>query len=421
MYDGGPGVSGLQPLPAPQGPPGGGTGPQPGFLPWPKVSPFENRFEQTWNNRGLWMNEINNEPREYFLDLQAMFARMRQPENSTVGELTVDGVLVPPLNGTNFFPTNAGFAFRHDLSSVGMDVRWGYRDPGIDAGLEVGGFWISDVSEKYSKGDNPTDPQDITLLSDTHGIPVNDGQGGSTIPFDRVFQLYYSQEAFGAHVVLSQSPIYRKSWLKLRTMYGLKYMHIREKFGFYGADSALDYVFGDDGRPDPATVNDLGLDPYSSTLEMRTSTHLVGPQIGLAYETGGKILKISGRSLFSLMANHEKLELNGDDFGDGFSGLINQARDNRFYREEENTHVSPAFTQEFHADMNLIHLLPLINRIRYLENSVVRLSYVYNIVGSVARPASSVVYNGLPLFPEISTSHSSWGFSSMNLGFHSSW
>ena len=429
-------------------------GQDPRFNPWPQVSPFQNRFEQTYNHDGYWMHEVNNEPRQYYFTTQALFARMRKPEHSIIGARGVpefssdfrvladdddeDAVIFP------LFPfKRAGDAFRHSFKSEGVDLRWGYRDPGLDAGLEVGGFWISDVTMQLEQGNNPELPSDfsstnsaevlefVDQLRNTSGIPIDDGQGGSTAPYDRFFRLSYSQEAFGAHVILFRSPSVRKSWLKVRTMYGLKYLHIQENFGFAGGDSGLEYEIINDpedenfGRPDPSTI-DLtdptnNVPPYESYLNSWTRSHLVGPQIGLGYEFGGDSVMVTGRSLFAVMANHERINLDGDDFGDGFNNPFDQTVDNSFSQQVKNTHISPAFTQEFHVDMRLLQLLPVVNRIRHLENSVLRVSYNYTVVGSVARPASSIRYNGLPLFPEINTSRSAWDFYSIGVGFNSTW
>ena len=51
----------------PAGPPGAGGPP---MYPYPGISPYDNKFSQTFNDRGIWKYDTQNGPRKYFFTLE---------------------------------------------------------------------------------------------------------------------------------------------------------------------------------------------------------------------------------------------------------------------------------------------------------------------------------------------------------------
>ena len=88
-----------------------------GMRPWPTISPYENAFDQTYNQDGIWFREMLGQNRKYKLNVDFISGKFRQPGNVIVGhdivkntrdEFGVDDV----VNGTTTFdvlPPSQGF------------------------------------------------------------------------------------------------------------------------------------------------------------------------------------------------------------------------------------------------------------------------------------------------------------------------
>src|SRR3712207_6071285 len=68
-------------------PPGKMAGPgyHPDRLPWPSISPFENRYAETTHEDDLWFFRANNSPRQYFANVDLRRANYRRPDQTRVG------------------------------------------------------------------------------------------------------------------------------------------------------------------------------------------------------------------------------------------------------------------------------------------------------------------------------------------------
>jgi hypothetical protein len=407
--------------------PVGGASYQPQMLPYPEISPFaEEQFNQHIVEDGLWMNDSNSRGRQYFFTLQGMYARMRKPGRRPVAFNDDPTLLIPPVlpGQPEFFqPVKLGeTAFRHDLKSEGAIAKFGFWNPD-DSALVIEGFWITDVSETYEKGGgNELVPGS---LRDTHGIPLDDGAFGVTVPFDKYFGLTYSQEAFGLSADWYHTPWLNGDAYDVRLLTGFRYLHIQEKFGFVGADSALTYVVGPDGFVIPGTVgaNPAGNPPYESYFDSRVYSHLFGPEIGLQYDLGGERLKLGGHTKIALAANLEKNLLSGDNIGDGFgrgfggNGINNPFPEhNPFKQRDDTSHVSSIFEQNFFIEANVFGYIPYLRKWQILEEAKVRVDYTFLYASEISRPENNIIYRGLPLYPELKISRSQWHMNNWNFG-----
>ena len=113
-YGGPQGYPGQAYAPGPQGPagaptytpvgpdPGSPAGLPPGANPYPAVSPYENGWESTYNDKGIWFRERRAKNRKYSFNMEYIYGNFKQPGNVPIGsniDLTPRGGL-----GTVNFP-----------------------------------------------------------------------------------------------------------------------------------------------------------------------------------------------------------------------------------------------------------------------------------------------------------------------------
>ena len=148
-----------------------GSGPPPGYSPWPETSPYQNSFSQQTFNNGLWSESENNRSRKYLLNIEYLTGRTRSSD-SLVGNSQAQnypqtiqseigtqqgqgggggggggqqgGILTPFLdseaNGTVGHQLFGAFNFdKHHRKTINQGVRaiWGY-DSADDSGLRLG-------------------------------------------------------------------------------------------------------------------------------------------------------------------------------------------------------------------------------------------------------------------------------------------
>lgn len=352
-------------------------------------------------------------------------------------------------------------------------------------------------------GGLPLDDGTLQVLPDGSTI------GGTTVPYDIEFRLKYETENAGTSLAYLMSPIINRGLLKVQPLIGARYMFLREEFSFFGQDSGLAYdnqdltddIFPlvklqsipnkvDDDDPRNGVIDDAGraeplgmqqsndevrfvrldlvaqilndLDPtrdifhpgrYQAFLDNEAQTHLAGPEIGLQYSLGGDKIKLRGHTKFGLMANHEELNLRGDNIGNANDIAVDVDFDpttpafidgdldvnsvptikpspllrptpqnphpNAFQQDDQHTHVSPLIEQSIYLDVPVLHYVPLVNRVKLFEDATLTIGYTFLFVDQVARPADSIRWQGNPragLFPSIKLErgrwwNSSWSFS----------
>ncbi|MCH7990151.1 MAG: hypothetical protein IID46_13510 [Planctomycetes bacterium] len=479
--------------------------------------------------------------------------------STTFGETTVadrfQGDAPSPLflGGVGFFPAigQSGFNYydRVDAGrslgypkSNGLRIRWGFMESD-DTGFVIDGWWTGEgVSEFDAQNQAPRrslsqpdalfqlidsftavtilgaiDPSvispqsgDQVLLSNLlnlRGLPVNDGTlrqlsdgsyvGGTTIPYDLEFKLKYKTESAGTSVNMLMVPIVKKRHIKVRPLLGVRYIYLKEQFGFRGTDSGLAYdnsnnsagifpqiklhsvpngidenldgvidnaidpedqVVGGGGQQagTPSVGRVIRLDllaqilgvehpgRYSAFIDNAAVSHLIGPEIGLQYDIGGKRIKLRGHTKFALLANFEKMNLKGNNIGEANnigtninvtnpllptftsvqdSPLISPTQSNpnpnAFRDDVDQSHISPLFEQSLFLDLPVFEHIPYLKRVSALDKAKLTLGWTFTFIAEVARPSESIIYNANPrqgLFPTLDIKRGNWWTSNWSVG-----
>lgn len=415
---GGPGGPGGGPMMAPQQ--AAVSNVPPGMQPWPQISPYENGFEQTTNAQGLWFREVRNQRRDYYFKLDALWSKIRDPNRVPFGDLSVPVTVTSGVSTATIAQMFLGEPIDDDFDisvinqqqkraeSAGMQGSWGFWNED-GTGFEFNGWWQAASSWEFSRGRGQFGSSDVTQSRATIAFPVRTGLNpgeGIDLAYDQVFDLKMTTESAGTGVNLLQSPYYDNSVFKIRSMVGLRYVFLREKFTFRGADAGYSYTFDALGRPDLDTAQQV-FAPYFGTLNSSVESHMAGPQIGFHYTLGGDFLLITGTTTGGLLANHERLRLNGIGFGtpDDPNGFD---QNEEYEDQHSNTHVSPLFEQTVAAELPLFQYVPILRKWHLLEEAKFRLGYSILAMFEVSRPTNSIVYQAQPLSPHIRIDRGKW-------------
>jgi hypothetical protein len=448
---------------------------------WPYVSPYTAPpIDQHSYQNGFWFNEQIRGSRKYFTYLGATLNTYADPDDVLVGDPDAPGYVfqTPVVNNNNNNGAVNGsfvdFTDRHDWSAVedslsggGFYGIMGWMNPD-DTGGYVTGFWAEEGSARLDLVDPPGDVnRPETTLRVRGGLPLFDGLGDTELPvrapdlepvvvrgggsqrYDMLFRLAWQSQSYGTGLGLYGSSFYKGDTFRLRPVYGLRYLNIRENATFDGLDSSLDYtllfvagggaagnatgtVFG---APAPGTVTDLGLEPIQSHLRSNTKSQLAGPEVGLNFDLGGEKFKIELQSKFGLLANHSTREIDG--YGIGRSqlfaggnvigatpiigaGLPDDAQEIReltaFNEQETTTHVSPTFEQSIMVTAPILSYVPGVRKVRIFEEATFNIGYTWLVAGGVYRPGNVIDWRGFPNFPEINSEKTTWFLSSWNFG-----
>ncbi|WP_339729108.1 hypothetical protein [uncultured Gimesia sp.] len=318
-------------------------------------------------------------------------------------------------------------------------------------------------------------------LMNLAGLPLDDGTvNGVTVPYDLDFRIKSVSQAWGTNATWMSTPLVDKKALKIRTLAGARYMKVREGFGFVGVDSGLLYsdannaasilpdlkLFSlptgsdenEDGIVDNAgvvedegagggtdtaffiaptdAVTDIPIIPTTTYINNKVDTHLAGPEFGIQYDIGGDKFKIWGQTKVGIMANQETIELEGDNVGmitrvedpnnptsDRPKALIDPTagnpNPNAFSDRQTHTHISPLFEQSIFMEMSIFDKVPVLKRMKILEEAKFKFGYTYIVAGEIARPYDSILWQGMPtrgLFPSINVKRESWSVGSWSIG-----
>lgn len=317
-------------------------------------------------------------------------------------------------------------------------------------------------------------------LMNLGGLPLDDGSvNGVTVPYDLDFRIKAVSQAWGTNATWMSTPIVDKNNFKLRGLAGARYMKVREGFGFVGVDSGLLYsdatniagirddlkLFSlptgtdenQDGIVDNAgvvedggttggtgtstaffvapldPVTGLPVTPTTTFVNSKVDTHLAGPELGIQFDIGGDKFKIWGQTKVGIMANQETIELEGDNVGmivradptdtDRPKALIDPTaadpNPNAFTDRQTHTHISPMFEQSIFMEMAIFDKVPVLKRMKLLEEAKFKFGYTYIVAGEVARPYDSILWQGMPtrgLFPSINVKRESWSVGTWSVG-----
>ena len=288
------------------------------------------------------------------------------------------------------------------------------------------------------------DVLDRTLLN-LYGIPTTDGKtdsimGGETAPYDLSYVLRQSINTGGVNAAWAFSPVYDNDNIKVHPIFGGRYFRIDETFGFSGASTLLAYNDdGDADTPDNAKVFLPGTGVIPTTPTVRTYTavdpnatsnivysyinsqvvsNLSGPELGFQYELGStKGIQVTGSTRVAAMFNNERLKMSGDNIGN-FMGTQLATPDpitgatvstnmfntdttqgpslNAFYDTESSTHLSPLFEQSFNAQIPIFGRVPVLRDMWQFEDAKLSLGWTFLLIGEVADPNASIVYDSSP-------------------------
>ncbi|HBL43048.1 MAG TPA: hypothetical protein DDZ90_06595, partial [Planctomycetaceae bacterium] len=92
---------------------------------------------------------------------------------------------------------------------------------------------------------------------------------------------------------------------------------------------------------------------------------------------------------------------------------------NQFSDYQTHTHVSPLFEQSIFAEMNLFDKVPVLKRMKLLEEAKLKVGYTYIVAGEVTRPYESILWTGMPtrgLFPSIDVKREKWSVGTWSVG-----
>ena len=298
---------------------------------------------------------------------------------------------------------------------------------------------------------------DRTLVN-LSGIPIDDGSPfGATIPYDIQFLMQHTVTAVGTSLDLAFTPLHDGSVLRLNPVVGGRYHRVTEEFSFYGIDSGLGYLGDSDGdTPENAKVFPPGdgiddddtfipdnpgepdgdpeftqINPFDPVLvqayhQAQVQSSLAGPEAGFHYTLGSsKGFSVVGFTKLAAMFNNEDIRISGDNLFnhmnvsdtpnpannnlfdplDGFNtNNINGPTANAYSDIASTTHLSPLFEQSLTAEVPIFGLTPVLKDLRILEGARLRLGWQFLLIGEVADPVQSVVYQSNPrlnLYPTI--------------------
>ena len=314
-------------------------------------------------------------------------------------------------------------------------------------------------------------------LMNLNSLSLDDGtRNGSAVPYDLKFKLEYESQAAGTNATWFLTPLVNRRTFRVRPLVGARYTYIREAFRFEGADSGLFYnefvdldgdeddieflhfllkahpvndgvdnnndgivdnagVFDEENAGEDVTWGFFPSDIVQAFLNNNSKSNLFGPEIGLQYDLGGNKFMLTGHTKFALLANFERIKMDGDNIGQildpfyirGFSTTRgdlfvptgSNPNPNAFDDAESHSHVSPLIEQSIQAEAYLLKHVPVINKLETFREAKFRAGYTYTAIWEVVDPESSIYWAGNPtagLFPYISVDRGKWAMGAWNFG-----
>lgn len=360
--------------------PPGYAGVPEGSLPWPSVSPFQSKLSTHFNDNGTWFWENRNGQRRYFAGIEAMLFRLKSPDQALFGDTATAGFLGVDTAVTLGSRRGGENFFNRPFKTEGIRFHWGFWDP-TDTGFELVAWWASDVFKR------------IHSPNGGFTVPAWDGIAGVDIDFSVETNFVYRQVAANAQITRMMHPIWKwgDDTLVLRPTYGARYFFLRERLSFDGITTTL----------------------FESSLDNSVKSQLFGPSVGLYATLGkGNFLKVTLGSKFILFVNHERQRLRGDNFLDENAPVPAF----RFQDSRADTHVSPAFEQTVHFETKLFQYIPLLNRVRFLNDATLRGGLTFLSIGEVQRPNGSTEFRAWPLRPNLKTNRTEYNVFAWDVG-----
>jgi len=158
-----------------------------------------------------------------------------------------------------------------------------------------------------------------------------------------------------------------------------------------------------------------------SYINSQVVSNLAGPEIGFQYELGSKKgIQITGSTRLAAMFNTERLKMSGDNIGnfmgvevveDPITGnnVFTRMYDTSTYQgptlnassdNATSTHMSPLLEQSLNAQIPIFNRVPVLRNMWQLEDAKLSLGWTLLVIGQVADPNDSIVYNSSPISGE---------------------
>lgn len=445
------------------GPPAPPAGPeaatfQPTMTGWPRISPFDNRFEEHQVDNGLWYRDIDNSPRRYYFNPEVWFGNYRRPERVLIGnEAAIRGLEPPPgqdirfqpattgalygdyvgaslLIGSGFFRLNTNRILQErgegDSEEGGVRLRGGFTDPD-NTGFDLEAFWMPETDYFFQRGSR----EGGTNFFITAGFPILIGDPNfigpvaTNVQFNRFFRIEFEQQAAGGNMNWRFTNLIDTRSFSLQPTIGARYLFVRERFGFEGISNPSGdglFIFNNQGYIRTFLVDPdifpllLGPD-FTQLLESDVESHMAGPQVGLRYDLGrGEKFRIHGQTDFGLLVNYEQLQLRG--FGIGDPARADYIPGQFFHKEADHVHASPMIASTIGADLQIFPYIPILRHWHLLDKA--RLSFGYSFLGvwEVSRPHRNIEWVGQPFTPVlVQDDRSHWYVHGGNLGLRWDW
>lgn len=347
-------------------------------------------------------------------------------------------------NDPNTFPIRSAANLPDPNGQAGLQLKWGFENED-GSGFMITGWFGDEANPIFRRGYETINGVPVTqdLTADLGGanlnvrygnVPLDNGEpfvggsdfgSGGTQKFDTYYELRHYTQAAGTNFSVYSTPIFRSEAVRVRPLWGLRYLNIQEGFKFRGIDSGFTYDYdgasGDGTYGPDSPLTEYTDDQWEATLRNDVESHIAGPEIGFRVDLGSgghDGFRIWGETIFGLNANFEQIEMAGDNIGDaltdgrfvniGAPRMLDPANQSEFKDKETTTHISPLFQQSIFVDFQFMRELPVLRRISLLEDTTFRLGYTYLWVGGVARPADSINWKGYPLYPSIKQGRENW-------------
>lgn len=462
---------------------------------WPNVSPYYGpAVDESSYQNGFWFNRQLSGGKRYYFTTEGLLGwvqtgnkRLIGGDNvNNIGPFTPPGVVFTDHN-QQFFETTVNVAdnmanrevtatgggggggtggdiqiftpnyfgkFQHAATSGGSRNTWGWFNPD-NSGFQVSGFWLDRANSGLFVGTGLGYDENLSSITGYNeariraysGLPLSgaDSDGdllpGVVIPFDLYYRLRFSSQAMGANMDWYTSPVYEKESLMVRPVFGGRFIQLKEKLRFDGADSGMGYTIqgasGTAGGGGGATAADPPYSPITfepgfstpdimvSALHSSVRSILAGPEVGLRFDLGGDRFKIWTQSKFGVLVNQSDRNLDGYNIGDAYyvaNGRTTPVmpRDNpeltQFYRDETRISVSPMFEQSIFARAPLFQYVPYLNRAKILNNAEFQFGYTWLVVGQVYRPADIIDWQAYPVNPLLRDRKSNYVNGAVSIG-----
>ena len=366
--------------------------------PWPAVSPYDNRFDQTRNERGLWFRQFNNSPNEFYTGVDFLAYQYKKPggagnePDKQIGfPIRLDAFTQLRVSRLDVIADNIG--------TSGLKAFWGFKAPD-ESGAEISGTYLGARTENIpfavqtrlpQPRFNPGNPADLLNFIDRTAIinrvDLNTGfRSASPLTFDTHFRGTYHAFSYGGEANMFTTPFIGRGSNMVRGIIGARYLAVDERLNI----DARDTVAG------------------QTLINSSVDSHLFGPQIGARWDIGGKALKLKMHLTGGALGNFGTLKIDATNYGGRQANL-----------EERHTHISPMLDTGIQAEMPLFGYLPVLKRIPVVKEGIFRVGFNYTAVFLMDRPADTITY-GDPL-PVFDTDRSTWDLRGVNVGIQWDW